>query len=738
MKVLFVFTLSLIIHCFCIGQTLSGTVSDENGFPIADAYIIHLSEDHHAHTNESGQFILNDVKIGDQIQVIHLSYVDLNYTIDRLGDDIVVVMEEASFDLGEIVIGENAKKTNFISYIDNNTTVVNSSQEILRNVPGLFIGQHAGGGKAEQIFLRGFDIDHGTDVRITVDGMPVNMVSHAHGQGYADLHFLIPETIELIDFGKGPYYEDQGNFATAGYVSFDTKESVENSSVNLELGQFNTFRTSGLFSIVNKKYHNAYIATEYITTDGPFESPQNFNRVNFFAKYTGRTSIKDKFTFSASHFQSEWDASGQIPVRAVDQGLISRFGAIDDTEGGYTSRTNLNFSYSKTLDDHSFIKNRVYYSLYDFELFSNFTFFLEDPINSDQIRQYEDRQLFGFESEWNHEKDLNFANSLAQIGLGYRNDLSNDNQLSRTANRKDLLERIRFGDVNEKNIYTYASYELDFNSLSIQAALRYDYFNFNYTSKLSPTFNRQVQSTSVFSPKLNFIYNLSKYAQLFWKSGVGYHSNDTRIVLEQNVDSAIPLAYGSDIGATFKPLKNMFVDVALWYLFLEQEFVYVGDAGIVEPSGRTGRRGIDLGLRYQMNEMFFLSGDFNYTYARSLDDPEGDNLIPLAPNMTSTAGLYYKYKNLNAAFKYRFLRDRSANESNSIVAQGYFINDFNINYDFKRVKLGIAIENIFNQEWEEAQFATNSRLFNEVNPVEEIHFTPGTPFFAKFIVNFNF
>jgi hypothetical protein len=719
-------------------QTVTGYIINRDGVPIEDAYIIHLSTDHHAHTNSKGQFQLTELEINDTIQIIHISYEDQFYKVEDVSKDLVITMIEDYFDLGEIVIGETMKRTNFLSYIDSKTTSVNSSQEVLRKVPGLFIGQHAGGGKAEQIFLRGFDIDHGTDINLTVDGMPVNMVSHAHGQGYADLHFVIPETIELIDFGKGPYYEDKGNFATAGYVGFQTKDQIENSFVKAEFGQFNTFRTTGMFSILNRNAHDAYVATEFISSDGPFESSQNFSRLNLFAKYTGQLSSDDKLSLTVSHFQSEWDASGQIPQRSVDDGSITRFGAIDDTEGGYTRRTNVNFEYEKTLSSGAFFKNRAYYSEYDFELFSNFTFFLEDPINGDQIRQFEDRQLFGVESVYNYEENYGFANTLLRAGVGFRNDLSKDNQLARTANRRTTLEQIRLGDINEKNIYSFASYELDFDRLSIQGALRWDYFNFNYISDLAPTFDRLVQANSVFSPKLNFIYNLNQQVQVFLKSGVGFHSNDTRIVLEQSVEDALPLAYGSDLGVSFKPIPTMFVDIALWYLFLEQEFVYVGDAGIVEPSGRTGRRGIDVGLRYQISNSLFLSGDFNYTHARSLDDPEGENLIPLAPSLTHVAGLNYKGKKFSASYNHRYLYDRAANEDNSIVAPGYFVSDVNANYSFGKINLGIVIENIFNTEWNEAQFATESRLRNETQSVEEIHFTPGTPFFAKGIVTFNF
>jgi len=168
-------------------------------------------------------------------------------------------------------------------------------------VPGLFIGQHACGGKAEQLFLRGFDLDHGTDINISVDGMPVNMVSHAHGQGYADLHFLIPELVENIDFDKGPYHADKGNLATAGYVAFQTKDRLDNNSLTLEGGKFNTFKALGMFSLVNNSKQSAYLAGSYIKSDGPFEATQNFKRLNLMGKYTRSFHNLDKLSFSAMH-----------------------------------------------------------------------------------------------------------------------------------------------------------------------------------------------------------------------------------------------------------------------------------------------------------------------------------------------------------------------------------------------------------------------------------------------------
>ncbi len=380
----------------------------------------------------------------------------------------------------------------------------------------------------------------------------------------------------------------------------------------------------------------------------------------------------------------------------------------------------------------------MFYSLYDFELFSNFTFFLEDPINGDQIRQYEDRRIFGMESSWNKSSYLGAVSTEYQIGLGLRNDVINDNQLSRTKNRTETLSRIQYGDVNENNIYTFANAEIDFGKWLLQPGMRLDFFKFNYIDNLSVVYEKLSETAVAVSPKFNINYNLNNNVQLFAKSGIGFHSNDSRVVLNQQGRSALPLAYGLDLGAVVKPTKRMFVNVALWYLFLEQEFVYVGDEGIVEPSGRSRRMGIDLGVRCQLNNWLFANGNVNYAKPRSIDNPEGERLIPLAPTMTATAGLSIQRKKLSINLQTRYLADRTANENNSIEAKGYIITNLNTTYRFGAVNLGISIENLFDQQWNETQFATESRLAFETNSTEEIHFTPGTPLFAKGIVKYNF
>ena len=721
------------------GQSLTGNIIDNLKEPIAGVNILNTSSGKHTHSDDNGNFVLKAIEMNDTLKISHIGYDEKKIAVHSLSLPITIMLDIKPISLDEVVISPKVNALSMISHIDIQTNPVNSSQDILRQVPGLFIGQHAGGGKAEQIFLRGFDLDHGTDIAITADGIPVNMVSHAHGQGYADLHFVIPETIETIDFGKGPYYADKGNFNTAGYVNFNTKRSLDYSSIKLENGQFNTNRILGMFRIVNNDKDQSYIATEYHTTDGPFESPQNFNRINLFGKYCGNISPSDNISITLSHFTSKWDASGQIPQRTVDNGTITRFGSIDDTEGGNTSRTNVLINHKKNIDENSFISNRVYLSNYDFDLFSNFTFFLEDSINGDQIRQKENRFIYGLNSEYNRSFFNSYFSGNWQAGISVRNDQSMNNELSHTLNRTETLNQFTIGNINETNYSTYFNVHFDFGKWTINSALRFDYFDFQYNDALLAGYKTQTSTKAILSPKLNIMYNFSQHLQIYLKGGKGFHSNDTRVVLAKNGDEILPAAYGSDAGVLWKPFPRLLINTAYWYLFLEQEFVYIGDAGIVEPSGKTKRQGLDLSIRYQPLNWLFWNFDANYTHAIAVEEKPGENYIPLAPDFTLVSGLNVIHRSgIHGGINTRYIKDRPANEDNSIIAKGYTVVDLNIGYTWKKIDFGIQIQNLLDTDWNETQFATESRLKDELTPVEEIHFIPGTPFFIKGTIEFKF
>lgn len=687
-------------------------------------------------TDENGNF---SIQSAGQVTVSLVGYKAAGFTLSNTGINIIGLQADV-INLKDIQLESNAAtKFSTISKIDLDLKPVKNTQELLRLVPGLFIAQHAGGGKAEQIFLRGFDVDHGTDVKVSFDGMPVNMVSHAHGQGYADAHFIIPETVNNIDFGAGPYYAQHGDFNTAGYVSFSSFKNISNSRIQVEAGRFNSLRKLVMLDLFkkNKDKQSAYIAADFNYTDGPTLDKQVFKRLNVFGKYNRSLSDNTKLTASASAFTSKWDASGQIPDRAVNDGTIDRFGSIDPTEGGNTERYNANLVISHQFKNGSTWENQAFYSRYKFNLYSNFTFFLNDAVNGDEIQQAESRNILGYATKLNHTYFFGKKTLYSTYGAGLRHDATRDSRLSNAVQRK-FLNDVKLGDIKETNVYAFVQQQLNTGRWLFDAGVRVDYFSFGYFDKLNTTQMPSQQKTIV-SPKLNIQYTLNKQVQLFVKGGKGFHSNDARVVVENEGKQILPAAYGADLGVIVKPTENILINIAAWYLYLDQEFVYVGDAGVVEPSGKSRRQGIDVTTRFQFTKNIFANANFNFTKPRAIGEPKGADYIPLAPTFTSVGGLYYKaQKGFNGGINYRYIKNRPANEDNSIIAKGYFLLDASVNYTRPKYEIGLAFENIFNIKWNEAQFATESRLMNEAAPVTELHYTPGTPFFARVKLAFFF
>ncbi|WP_439584516.1 TonB-dependent receptor [Dyadobacter bucti] len=722
---------------------ISGTVYDQaTHLPVKNVNVILSNQGKSAVTNELGQYRFDGLVASMyKVELSHLSFKTQVIEVTVKDDETTfakTLLATADVELSEVVISSHrAHDQQLISNLDIRLRPITNSQEILRMVPGLFIGQHAGGGKAEQIFLRGFDLDHGTDIRLTVDGMPVNMVSHAHGQGYADLHFVIPELVQGVDFKKGPYHADKGNFTTAGWVDFRTKDALDKSFVKLEAGQYDSYRAVAGIDLLGKKgrdkNQSAYIASEYSFTNSYFDNPQDFNRLNVVGRYHGHVSPNTNLKLTGSTFWSKWNHSGQIPDRAYESGQIGFFGSIDPSEGGETSRTNFNAEFVTVTAKNYVIKNQAFFSNYNFELYSNFTFFLEDSLNGDQIRQKEKRNLFGYNGSISKETYIGKTNWTTTVGVQYRHDLTKRSELSHTKNRTETLVPYQLGNVNELNASLYADEQVQVtDKFMVNAGVRLDYFRNQYEDLLADPVNTRHASDAIVSPKLNFYYTFNPRLQLYLNSGRGFHSNDTRVVVAQGGKQILPGAYGSDFGMIFKPFPKMFINAAVWYLWLQQEFVYVGDAGVIEPSGKSKRQGIDLSVRYQLTKTLYADVDVSTARPRAIGEMEGMNYLPLAPLLTSTGGLSLQMSNgLSGSLRYRYMANRPANEDNSIVAKGYFVGDMQLNYARKNYNVGLSIQNLLNTKWKETQFDTESRLKNESQPVEEIHFTPGTPFFAR-------
>jgi len=744
-------TLLLLLACyssFAQKGNIKGSINDEQTkAPLQNVTVNLPFSSKPSMTDDLGNFYITNISAGSyELTISHIGYKTEVIPVDVKSDQTSVLnisLEKSLLNLEEVKISGKRSTFNTIAAIDIKLRPVNSSQDVLRIVPGLFIAQHAGGGKAEQIFLRGYDIDHGTDINIAVDGMPVNMVSHAHGQGYSDLHFLIPETIDRVGFNFGPYNTNKGNQATAGYVEFTTKDFLANNLVKIEAGQFNTKRGTALLKVLNKDRNNNrqqfYIASEYFLSDGYVESPQDFHRFNIMGKYNAVWNNNSQLQIIASTFDSKWNASGQVPDRAVRSGTITRFGAIDDTEGGETGRTNVSAKFSKAWKNGWRTTDQLYFSNYDFNLYSNFTFFLNDPVNGDQIRQKEKRNIWGYTGTMSKDWMLGRKETTTDFGFGFRHDDVKDIELSNTVKRV-FLQNIQLGDVKESNVYAYAQQHIDLtNRLSFNAGLRFDHFNFGYKNILAGEAAFKKKTRNLVSPKLNINYSVNNDVKLFLNSGIGFHSNDSRVVLEDMADEIVPKVYGVDAGVLLKPVKNLLLKTTLWHLYSEQEFVYVGDEGIIEPSGKTKRYGIDFSARYQITKWLFADADVNLTKARALGVPKGEDYVPLSPSFTSIGGLTAKTKDcLSGSLRYRYIKSRPANEFNTVEAKGYFITDALLSYNWKRFEIFASFENIFNTEWNEAQFDTESRLKNEADAVSELHYTPGTPRFFKAGISFSF
>ncbi|MEP6949385.1 MAG: TonB-dependent receptor [Ginsengibacter sp.] len=719
-------------------------IDDKSKLPVAGATIILMPANILAVTDVTGKFFFKGkYDMTSYVIVNNIGYASKKINTTELLNLKTIAISQEQIELQNVVIVSNAGDIyKPISRTDIAMRGVNNSQEVLRIIPGIVISQHQGGGKAEQIFLRGFDADHGTDFREDVDGLPINMVSHAHGQGFADSHFIIPETIENVDFKKGPYAAGKGDFATTGFVDFNTKNTLDNNVVKVEGGMFNTFRGLGMFNVLSErakeKQQSWYVASEYRYSDAYFDNPQHFNRFNLFTKYNSRLSEHNYLTMSATTFWSKWDASGQIPDRAVKEGLIGFYGAVDPFEGGLTYRTNVNAQLITSLNNGDLIKNQVYYSNVHFDLHTNFTFYLADTLNGDEIRQKEARDLMGYNGSYNHTGYSGGTKLSTELGINIRQDLTRNSELSHTVDRYTLLNRLKLGDISELSISPYLSETFTFNrNFSINAGLRFDQFYHKYNNKLAsdstlPGIGIYKANANTFSPKLNFYYHVNDKMQLYLTSGKGYHSNDTRAVVVENGYDILPSAYSADLGTVFKPVTKVLINAALWYIFLQQEFVYGGDGGDVEFNGKTRRVGFDFSGRYQPIKSLYFDVDLNYAHGRTIDGLKGENYIPLAPIWTSTGGITFtNKKGFNGSLRYRYIGDRPANENNTLTATGYFITDAVLNYTKPKYEIGLVINNVLNTKWKETQFDTVTRLKGEAAPVDEICFTPGTKFSAK-------
>ncbi len=616
--------------------------------------------------------------------------------------------------------------------------------QVLRLVPGFVTVEHSGGaGKADQYFLRGFDADHGTDVAFFADNMPINLRTHGHGQGYTDLNFIIPETIQGVDVVKGTYHVDYGDFANAGAVRFKTREVLQDNVVQAVGGMYDTQRYLLMLSPTRDKVRTLF-AAEGFYTNGPFEHDNKYFRFNVLGKATFNPTVRSELSVTGTYHKAQWNASGEIPFRAVVDGTIDRFGSIDPSEGGNTERATgrLQYHYDTTSGGQFFAD--AYAMYYRLNLYTNFTFFLNDPVNGDGIQQQDRRLMLGGNLGYRQTGDLFGIPSVATVGFQVRDDDIPNIQLGTQTKRHPLATTIQSA-VKEASYSPYLKLEFQpMPWMRLAGGVRADYFTFD-VQNLCDTCPQQPagrKQDGQVSPKINMILGPWYNTELFVNYGIGFHSNDARSTV---ADASSPLARakGAEVGLRSKPWGPDTIELlaTVWMLDIGSELVFVGDEGTTEPRGATERYGVEVAARGRIYGPLYFNGSFTYTHAQF----KNGDAIPLAPELTAYAGVILQWpEGLSSQLQMTYLGVRPLTEDRSIKAPSWVTFDLTERYvlpvKLPRGKLEaiLFIQNLFNTHWEGATFAFESRLPNEPAGVTDIHFVPGNPFFVMGGLGWNF
>jgi len=606
--------------------------------------------------------------------------------------------------------------------------------QVLRLIPGFIAVEHSGGaGKADQYFVRGFDADHGTDVAFFTDGMPINFRSHAHGQGYADLNFIIPETIEGVDAAKGAYLPEVGDFNTAAAVNFRTREVVKEGIVQAAGGQFDTQRYVLMFSPTKDKVRTL-LAGEAYYTNGPFLNDNRYFRANVLGKLTTNFSSRDEFSLTGSYQHAKWNASGEIPQRAVDDGTLDRFGAIDPSEGGNTTRATVRMNYHyDTVSDGQFFAN-AYGQYYKFDLYTNFTFFLNDPVNGDGIQQSDRRGIYGGDIGYKQRAEPFGMPAIGMIGLQVRVDDIHARLGTQTT-------RVPTGVTTDSNILEasyepYVKAELQPASwMRLSGGLRAPIFTFDVNNQCSTCVEQPAgrKTSSMVLPKANLVLGPWFKTEFFANYGQGYHSNDARSAVA--IDS-VPLARAQtyEVGLRAQPWgpDGVMLTASLWAIDLQSELVFVGDEGTTENRGPTRRRGVEVAARGQIWGPLYFNGHLAYTKSEFTN---GD-AIPLAPELTAYGALLLQWpEGLRSQLQATYMGVRPLIEDRSVKAPSWVDFDLSERYllpvklPHGRLEAFLFIQNLLDTKWEQATFYFESRLRNEAAGVNDIHFVPGNPRF---------
>ena len=607
--------------------------------------------------------------------------------------------------------------------------------QVLRLIPGFIAVEHSGGaGKADQYFLRGFDADHGTDVAFFTDGMPINLRSHAHGQGYTDLNFIIPETIEGVDVYKGAYLPEYGDFATAGAVNFRTREMVKEGVVQSAGGQFNTQRHLVMFSPTKDAVRTLFAAEGYYT-DGPFQSDNRYFRGNLLGKATMNPLGRDELVITGTFQKSQWNGSGEIPLRAVHDGSLDRFGSIDPSEGGKTLRSTGRINYHYDMPSGGRFFANAYAQYYRFDLFSNFTFFLNDTVNGDGFQQSDRRVVYG--GDVGYKQPVRFFDMDGAATVGFQTRV--DDIHARLAPQ---VKRSPLGTTVDSTMLEASSapfLKVDLQPapwLRLSGGVRTEVFTFDVRNRCATCSEQPAGNTSsgLVLPKMNVMLGPWFRTEFFANYGEGYHSNDARSAIAR---AASPLAKARnyEVGIRSKPWGPDGVELiaTLWALDLKQELVFVGDEGTTEIRGASRRRGMEVAARGQIWGPLYFNGSVTWTKAEFTTGAA----IPLAPEVTAYGALLLRWpEGLVSQIQATYLGVRPLVEDRSAKAPSWTTFDLSERYQLPvklphgRLEAFLFVQNLFNAKWEQATFFFESRLRHEAAGVADTHFVPGSPRFV--------
>lgn len=613
-----------------------------------------------------------------------------------------------------------------IAYADFAVRPLLRPGELIEAVPGLAATQHSGAGKANQYFLRGFNLDHGTDLSASLDGVPLNLPSHGHGQGYLDLNVLTPEFVHDIGFKKGPYSAENGDFATAGAVAFETADHLHGDGLQAWVGENDYYRAVGSKALSQ----NVLVAADVSTARGAWSTPEDLKKINLLGR-----ALVGGWSITALAYDADWNATDQIPRRAVKDGRLGYLDAVDKTDGGNTSRYILS---ARRRDLLRGLDSVVYVQRYKLDLYSNFTYFLDDPVHGDQFEQVDQRWIYGgsLTKRWTLSDGWS-----ARTGVSARVDDIGKVGLYRTTARV-RRETVRQDALTEWSTALWGEASKSFGKLDATFGLRADAMGADV--KAGDPRNAGDVSDLLVSPKLALAWRLSKTFEFYADAGRGFHSNDARgaVITVDPVtgDPAerAPLlspSDGAELGLRWKR-SGLTLTAAAWALHVDSELVYVGDAGFTEAAGATRREGVELLADWRPTARLNVTASYAGTHARFTNGER----IPNAVSSVLSAGASWKLGQASTlSLTWRRLGAAPLIEDNSVRSRPTGLVNALFVQDFGKASLMVEVLNLTNSRKDDIAYSYASRLPGETaDGVDDVHFHPVEPRAVRAGVKINF